>query len=1073
MNTAIVSKVDQYRPNFLVLRTPTFPFSKLRNFLSATNSITFDPGAKPARYFEPLRPHFLELINEPEFRKALFFASRSLYASVMEWASKSKDSDFSEILFPVFRYFSRMATRSTPFGLFSGVSFIEMGEITRLQLAPSTAHHVHGRIDSEYVSGRLKQCLLEPEYRKEIKFCANDSLYSSFEKTWRFYRREGIGKKFLYVQSEAEGSDELSAVIDFCKTPRKYSEITRILTKKKMSPKDSEEYIEALIQAEILMPSVYMPAVSDYPVDQWFVDYLQQFGQNQVGSELQEVVDKIKSSPLSEPNLISKYESAVVGLKKLSQAEEPRSYFQVDLHKSVKEGVFSKKLAEQVLKGFEVARTISTSADQVIGEFIESFAARYEGQEVPLLEALDSENGIGLRKNVTAALLLENAPPFSVSESISIPQGRHAFLLEKITRCLELGENEIILSDEDIQKLKAKSFSSTRSYGPKPFPDTFEALFSLIPGSEDLDHLPQTKIIIRQLDGPGVRFSGRFCFGNDKLLNHAKQVVQTEEAALPANTVIAEIVHFPGERALNVSSRPKLHRYETSYAGSSATDQVVQIPVRDILVSLDHRVVRLRSKTLNKFILPRLSCHHNFYEHMPEIYEFLCRLQEQNRFVGAAWDWGTLAESSFLPRVSHKNFIFSPAKWRFNQSEIEKLQKKHPAESIKEARLHAQKRKLPRYFRIQKSDNFIFVDLENNLSVETWLDEMKGQKNATMIELYSHPDNLCITDGKEGYMHEMTLCFSKEFPEASTPLTNFSKKSSASDFSLPLKYGVGSEWLFFKLYSGDRAVPGILNALLPTLNKLAQKKLIDRWFFIQYVDPDFHLRLRVHGDPKVLIQKVFPVLQTQITKLVEERRVYRTVLDTYTPEVARYGGVRALVECEKIFYADSVAVAELFDLMRELNVSTDEAWKYAMKFVEELLINLGFDITQRHRLFGKLRDAYGAEFEIDGDFRKWMGEKFRVEREGLIAVLEMSVQGEFNTRFAKILKKRAAQMKAPARKLRQLEVEGKLNRPLESIAAGSLVHMCADRVLGRNLRPQELVIYNFLFRMYDAKLNQK
>jgi len=57
----------------------------------------------------------------------------------------------------------------------------------------------------------------------------------------------------------------------------------------------------------------------------------------------------------------------------------------------------------------------------------------------------------------------------------------------------------------------------------------------------------------------------------------------------------------------------------------------------------------------------------------------------------------------------------------------------------------------------------------------------------------------------------------------------------------------GSEWVYFKLYTGTKTADSILkNELYGYVSKMLKNGIIDKWFFIRYADPDFHVRLRLH-----------------------------------------------------------------------------------------------------------------------------------------------------------------------------------------------------------------------------------
>ena len=58
---------------------------------------------------------------------------------------------------------------------------------------------------------------------------------------------------------------------------------------------------------------------------------------------------------------------------------------------------------------------------------------------------------------------------------------------------------------------------------------------------------------------------------------------------------------------------------------------------------------------------------------------------------------------------------------------------------------------------------------------------------------------------------------------------------------------IGEEWLYYKIYCGNRTSDTILiDVIKPLTESLLKEKIIDKWFFIRYSDPENHLRVRFH-----------------------------------------------------------------------------------------------------------------------------------------------------------------------------------------------------------------------------------
>jgi hypothetical protein len=89
------------------------------------------------------------------------------------------------------------------------------------------------------------------------------------------------------------------------------------------------------------------------------------------------------------------------------------------------------------------------------------------------------------------------------------------------------------------------------------------------------------------------------------------------------------------------------------------------------MVSVSGREVMLRSKRLNKRVIPRLSSAHNYSFNSLPIYKFLCDLQHQSGVSYLMWDWGVFAQRQRLPRVMYKNIIVCRANWTLTTRDLE------------------------------------------------------------------------------------------------------------------------------------------------------------------------------------------------------------------------------------------------------------------------------------------------------------------------------------------------------------------------------------------------------------------
>lgn len=82
-------------------------------------------------------------------------------------------------------------------------------------------------------------------------------------------------------------------------------------------------------------------------------------------------------------------------------------------------------------------------------------------------------------------------------------------------------------------------------------------------------------------------------------------------------------------------------------------------------------------------------------------------------------------------------------------------------------------------------------------------------------------------------------------------------------------YIPGSEWIYFKIYAGDKTMDKLLsNNIYHIISKLKKRQLIEKWFFIRFADPDSHIRVRFLVKETSHIGIIINLIYSQLNKLV-------------------------------------------------------------------------------------------------------------------------------------------------------------------------------------------------------------
>jgi thiopeptide-type bacteriocin biosynthesis protein len=462
-------------------------------------------------------------------------------------------------------------------------------------------------------------------------------------------------------------------------------------------------------------------------------------------------------------------------------------------------------------------------------------------------------------------------------------------------------------------------------------------------------------------------------------------------------------------------------------------------------------------------VIPRLTSAHNF-EMSQGFYSFLGALQSQGTAGNLAWDWGPLRDAPFLPRVVSGRLVLSRATWQVGEAEWKPLAQAQGATAFRLVKSWRIARGLPRWIALAEADNELPIDLDNPLAIDTLVELAKRQKRVRLVELFPGPDQL-LARGPEGrFLHELVVPFVRR-REASRRLQSISSGAPGVCRS----FVPGSEWLFVKLYTSPATADQVLRDVVrPVVEQPLHSGAADRWFFIRYGDPDWHLRLRFHGDPARLGSEVLPALQAATAPWQADGRIWRIQIDTYEREVERYGGPAGIVLAERLFQTDSEAALALMDLFAE-DARGDLRWRLALAGMDLLLGDLGLDLDARLAVNRKTRDTFAAEFHANPEFEHQLAARFRKERKSLESLVYPTAAADAALATGvEVLRHRSRELAPVMTDLLACAQASRLSVPLTDLAA-SYLHMHANRMLRSAHRAQELVLYDFLARLYQSQ----
>ena len=1065
--------VDVEAAPFFVLRTALLPVGEWLAFAEGMTAPSAAAGGEEAALAadrEQARARLRALVERPDVREALFIASPSLDEAIDVWMRAPDSERGLKAERSLVRYLARMCGRSTPFGLFAGCALgrVERGAATRLTLASRREYRRHTRLDMDYLFALAEKLAHDPELQERLRYRLNSSLYRAGGRI-RYVEARLSGKLRAYHLVAVEPSEYIDATLERARAGAGLGALVAALAQQaEVTPDEAREFVAELVAQQLIVPDLQVPVTGPEPIHA-LLRRLEGHAAAAPLSAARDALAAIDREPLGVPT--ARYRDIAATLAALPVEAELSRLFQIDLVTRSPSLTIGPAVVREATRAVDVLHRLAVAGDS-LRSFREAFAARYESAEVPLVEVLDEECGIGFNRSqapsAEASPLIEGLvfPPARGEAEVRWG-ARQQLLLGKLMQAAASGVREIRLDDDDVAALGGG--------GERPsLPDSFAVMAALVAESAAAVDEGRFALHVNVATGPsGANLLGRFCHGDAELERLVREELRVEEQRRP-DAIFAEIVHLPEGRVGNVLLRPLLRGHELAFLGVSGAPPEQQITVDDLTLAVEGNRVVMRSRRLGREVIPRLTTAHNYTSPGSlGIYKFLCMLQAQGVASGMSWSWAPFEAAPFLPRVVCGAAVLAPARWRLDRAQLEALAAGKGVDRWRAVQALRRTLSLPRFVALEEGDNRLPIDFDHVLSVDNFVHLVKERPEAVLMELPALDGGALPVDGPEGrFVHELVLPFRRRATAATaTTATTLPTATTATEAAPPIarRLPPGSEWLYWKLYAGAASIDRILrDVVAPHLHDARAAGAVDDWFFIRYGDPDWHLRLRFHGDPSRLAADVEPALRRAVQGLLDDGLVWRAQVDTYHREVERYGGAAGMRACEQLFAADSDAVLAI---LAELDGDAGHAarWRLCLRGMDALLGDLGFDLDGKYAVVKQLRASFGQEHAVDVHFEKQLGDRFRRERAALEALLAdpFDPAHELAPGFA-ILAERSARQAPIGAALQAAARAGELAVALPALA-GSLVHMHANRIFRGAARANELVLYDFLTRLYEGR----
>ncbi len=954
------------------------------------------------------------------FRQAILLASPHLYHRARDERGEFHDEDLAK---SICRYLVRSASRSTPFGMFSGVSCVSTHGQDEIKIPDSRERRDNILPNSDFVEWLSEE--LFKKHRELVRLCVNDTLSEDCG-GYSFYcqRRDGSGRK-QYRMTEVEADDLLLAVIEFSGSGRYFEELCDFIEGLECADsagrQEVESYVLDLIDSQVLCADLLHDVTSSEPI-------LAMAGVVAEGWIKSSIIDIHRCFELAD-SVESCGERVSIILSQMDLGECPFTICKVTVFDTrptcgrVEEGVAER--VRRILPSLLTKRNYRSP----LALFVKNFEVRFGDTAAPLSEVL----------KVLKFLGFSNSRPSPV---LAI-RGQRKSQLEDISPI-----REIIGCDRKWAYVEGKidCAGAASELGAAVPLVAWLSLWS--PGEELSSGNEQTFVEVKSVgrQEPG-RIMGRFASGLPAL-SEKLDARTLRGASGPDDVIFAEIVYKPAANSLNVISRCQLSGWEVRIRAGARNRSQGQLGIEDLRVSVRNGKVLLHDQGSGKEVRVRMSNAHVFtgQGNLP-VYAFLNAVSNQDAQVRLETPRDIFPEAEILPGVVLDNFILARPTWLPGEGLRKRIRRMSMREAVFVLREEAMGMKLPAWLSFAEGDNVLPLSLESDWMAEEAVRLLRGHRRVLISDVFPFGMVPAIKSLDERYFHELQVVLRSGSCEV----------ARGEGFSMPVAFSSNAvispasvEWVCFNIYSS----PDAQNDILIRLENIGDFE----FFFVRYSDAlGDHIRLRIRGEGVGCRASLNVMRELELMR--EGGKVGTYSIVPYYRELQRYGGDDAISFVESIFCLDSKIFLRRL-LTPGAAASTGEGAILVAASFDAYLHMLGLEcVADKFEFARRAAAEFSFEFSFGTEENRRIGRIYRDCR----SIFELSWPSAVAVARAKL---------APVASLwSEIERVAVASVDMYSLR-WSLIHMHANRVFQVEGRRQEAVIWELLKRWYVSQIEQ-
>ena len=985
---------DYYITEPLIKRSTVLSLDDYLKFIEKLNSISIDDVNM--------------FIENKYIEKAIFIASPSLY-----YAIKNHSEDEKKIINGFIKYYIRMCTRATPYGLFSYSSIINNTNL-------KSEYHAEIRIDDEWLACVIKKLIRNDDVFNHLSVKVNNSIFVQNERIKIYYNSPYSDNNNGHIMIKKTNLIDL--IYNYCKDEfvqisELYSNIIKI-SDSSISAYKIYSFIRSLVYKGFLISNLELNLSGDDRLKQ-IIKVLDSFDfPNLYTYKLKKISAYIKRVNKGDFDENIDYLKAVYD--EMKTIESDAHFFDCVLIKNNEKAQINIEKYSYVPELLTYLNNISTNSNRYcFRNYANHFLEKYgRNREIPLLKMIDS-TGLGIPE---ADIRAEN--------NLGIIGAEY---LQKVNKAIEnaLYSNELTIRLEEFDIEKKDTLS------PLSYCNSIELFFEEgFNGDTILDNsnvyfgpqigsLAQGNTIGRFLSSCNESTKIKY---KDKLkqnfLEYKKKGIEFVE--LYYRTSNAETFNL-------VSQEPITDRICCVGVNSDRKN----LNLDDIVVGIN-RDERLYFKDVKSGNIIRFITISNLNPHvMPSLYSFLIENSYFENVIDILIQILNVVKShSIQPRVLFHNIVISPVRIIFKKSDFNN--EDVTCESLKKK---IRKYINARYLYLVYSDNRLLIDTENDYCLNLVVREINNNKNVILSEIESFLDESLKNGNANIKMGELVITYKSIHDNDVFEKSHLIKESAKKRI-----FNISDEWITINVYCDQRIQQYLLvNHIAPLVQHLNIEHIINKFFYIRYQDSEHHIRLRFNIDLSD-ISNYYKVIKLLANDLNNSELVNKMTINEYVRETERYGGDNVIDDYERWFMNNSIIS---LSILKDNYGSDEELEIEFLLFAIKLLDCSEIEIDKIINIFKKYKDKKY--------YRTYRGIKRKLENEYINVLNEKS-------KYTTLLNQHINSTKEYFHKVNQEEIDK--NMYLEIVC--SCLHMFCNRVFGID-KFKEIQLYAYLYIFYEGK----